>query len=138
VRNWNAGKREEYGQRLAFAMPSEASVSAKSAAAAPAGEAASAPKTASLRDGVLVFTREACPNCPPVANYVISSGMKAVFVDTDSEEGLAIARERGVLATPTVLGFDAEGRESFRAFDLASLRSRFAPGPRARVAQGAL
>jgi hypothetical protein len=148
VRNWNAGKREEYGQRLAFAMPSEASISAKSAAAAPAvkAEAAAAPalsaaptpETASLRDGVLVFTREACPNCPPVANYVIASGMKAVFVDTDSEEGLAIARERGVLATPTVLGFDAEGRESFRAFDLASLRSRFAPSPRARVAQGAL
>ena len=77
-----------------------------------------------LRDGVLVFTREACPNCPPVANYVVASGMKAVFVDVDGDEGLALARDLGVMATPTVLALDCEGRESFRAFDLNGLRSR--------------
>jgi len=127
VRNWNAGKREEYGDRIAYTMPSGPArdrpeeKAIDSAPAKPVGLAL--PGDASLRDGVLVFTREACPNCSPVANYVISSGMKAVFVDVDRDEGLALARDLGVLATPTVLGLDGEGRESFRAFDLKGLRS---------------
>jgi hypothetical protein len=149
VRNWNAGKREEYGQRLVFGMPSDESMRSVPERAGGAGEeavekqavvakapvrqaaialaapnVAAAPETASVRDGVLVFTREACPNCPPVANYVISSGMKAVFVDVDGAEGLELARNYGVMATPTVLALDGEGRESFRAFDLKGLRSR--------------
>jgi ribonucleoside-triphosphate reductase len=140
VRNWNAGKREEYGDRVAYAMPSgrgrdrpeETAIDAAPAARgpSPAMDAATTkpvglalPGDSSLRDGVLVFTREACPNCSPLANYVISSGMKAVFVDVDRDEGLALARDLGVLATPTVLGMDGEGRESFRAFDLKGLRS---------------
>jgi ribonucleoside-triphosphate reductase len=135
VRNWNAGKREEYGQRVAFALPRAEDL--PSTAARPAVEAAAdapeprapraaadAPVAASLRDGVLVFTREACPNCPPVANYVVASGMKAVFVDVDGDEGLALARELGVMATPTVLALDGEGNETFRAFDLKGLRTR--------------
>jgi hypothetical protein len=159
VRNWNAGKREEYGQRRVFDMPASLPLghatrpaasgkgtvapepaslpaAASMAASAPAA-AVAAPAAASLRDGVLVFTRDACPNCPPVANFVVASGMKAVFVDVDREEGLALARERGVLATPTVLGLDGEGRESFRAFDVASLRSTLAQGQRAKTPQGA-
>jgi ribonucleoside-triphosphate reductase len=152
VRNWNAGKREEYGQRIAYGMPAdmpsrvkadaeheparaaEPSLPAASAppsmAAAPtvAAPTVAAPTVASLRDGVLVFTREACPNCPPVANYVVASGMKAVFVDVDREEGLALARDLGVLATPTVLALDGDGHESFRAFDLKGLRNRLEVG----------
>jgi hypothetical protein len=144
VRNWNAGKREEYSQRLAFDLPASlplakapksaasekepravANGSASKPAPAPAPVASmGAPDAASLRGGVLVFTREACPNCPPVVNYVVASGMKAVFVDADKDEGLALARERGVLATPTVLGLDEEGRESFRAFDVKTLRTK--------------
>ena len=136
VRNWNAGKREEYNQRLPFAMLAKDALGEKvalrsehSAEAAADARPSShsgelfAPDGASVRDGMLVFTREACPNCSPVANYVLSSGMKAVFVDVDREEGLALARDLGVMATPTVLGLDGEGKESFRAFDVKGLRS---------------
>jgi hypothetical protein len=114
-----------------FGMPAEAprghaATAVQAAAAVPAAAvtAAAMPEALRLRDGVLVFTREACPNCPPVANYVVASGMKAVFVDVDGDEGLALARDLGVMATPTVLALDREGRESFRAFDLKGLRSR--------------
>jgi hypothetical protein len=153
VRNWNAGKREEYGQRLVFDLPAEEGLARKGAptASGPRAERAEpapaeAPPAASMpaaaistaaalmaadvrdssrvRDGVLVFTREACPNCPPVANYVVASGMKAVFVDVDGDEGFALARDFGVMATPTVLALDGEGRESFRAFDVKGLRNR--------------
>jgi hypothetical protein len=120
VRNWNAGKREEYGQRLAFGMPDLAG-RLETGAEAAAVAAVPHPTGIELTDGVLVFTREACPNCSPVANYVMASGMKALFVDVDRDEGFALARELGVMATPTILGMDGEGRESFRAFDVAGL-----------------
>ncbi len=144
VRNWNAGKRAEYGQRVAYRMPEGVEASARGAEAAATPEPAAAPEFpalpeaqakpaglalpdgADLRDGVLVFTREACPNCSPVANYVIASGMRALFVDVDRDEGLALARDLGILATPTILGLDGEGKESFRAFDVNGLRSRVA------------
>ena len=142
VRNWNAGKRVEYSQRLVFKLPELASAlesgpAAKAKAERPSpGQAQKGravglelPDGASLRDGVLVFTREACPNCSPVANYVIASGLRALFVDVDRDEGLALARDLGIMATPTVLGVDGEGRESFRAFDLKGLRSRIEPAP---------
>jgi ribonucleoside-triphosphate reductase len=140
VRNWNAGKREEYGQRLVFGMPARGDTPARErapegvmqAGGLPEGDRRAAdpaslplPGVASLRDGVIVFTRGACPNCPPVANYVVASGIRAVFVDVDGDDGLALARGMGVMATPTVLGLDAEGREAFRAFDVDALRSRF-------------
>ena len=130
VRNWNAGKREEYGQRLVFGMPARGDAPAEPGelparrVGDPPG-VVTLPGGASLRDGVLVFTRETCPHCPPVTNYVVASGMRAVFVDVDRDEGLALARDLGVMATPTVLGLDAEGREAFRAFDVGGLRSRF-------------
>ena len=59
---------------------------------------------------------------------MLASGMKAVFVDVDFEEGLSLARDLGVMATPTVLAIDSEGRESFRAFDVKGLRSRLETG----------
>ncbi len=148
VRNWNAGKREEYGQRLTFGFPGQGDMAAhlkgeaasapaaptepaapsapRASAPAPGARAAEAavPNAADIKDGVLVFTREVCPNCPPVKNFVVSSGIKAVFVDVDREEGLALARDHGVMATPTVLGLDGEGREAFRALDVKSLRER--------------
>jgi hypothetical protein len=150
VRNWNAGKRQEYGQRLVFRFPDGASMapapeardterpveaaarSAVQAELAPAPEEAraaevSAPDGARVRDGILVFTKEHCPNCPPVKNFVVSSGIKAVFIDAEAGEGLALARDHGIMATPTVLGFDSDGRESFRAFDVKGLRDRLGP-----------
>jgi ribonucleoside-triphosphate reductase len=126
VRNWNAGKREEYGQRLVYEMPARGDAPAETAK--PVGLAlhgeTNLRDSSRVRDGVLVFTREACPNCPPVADYVAASGMRAVFVDVDRAEGLALARDFGVMATPTVLGLDGEGNEAFRAFDVVGLRSR--------------
>jgi ribonucleoside-triphosphate reductase len=130
VRNWNAGKREEYRERVSFALPSAAQTSIHQAALAaqPIGTSPSAAvKThngAAVRSGVLVFTRANCPNCPPVAAYISSVGLPAVFVDVDEEAGLALARRHGVMATPTVVGLDGEGRESFRAHGIAELKAR--------------
>ena len=133
VRNWNAGKREEYGQRRAFAMPAAAFSSPAVDKATQTAKAASVPGAIergavdARRSGILVFTKKACPNCPPVKDYIVRAGLPAVFVDVDGEDGLALARRHGVLATPTVVGLDGEGRESFRAYGLTELKERL-PG----------
>lgn len=135
VRNWNAGKREEYRDRLAYGLP-ELSVPASAPVNRPPSPArveAGAPvfvenlldfalAASPARSGLLVFTRKACPNCPPVADFVNRSGLPAVFVDVDGEDGLALARRHSILATPTVLGLDGEGKESFRAYGLEEVR----------------
>ncbi len=150
VRNWNAGKREEYSDRVAYGLPELAmapaalpvNLQAKPArleagapvlvenlldfAEAPAlamdaeGPEGKAARIASC--GILVFTRKACPNCPPVADFIKRSGLAAIFVDVDGEDGLALARRHSVLATPTVLGLDGEGQESFRAYGIEEVR----------------
>lgn len=140
VRNWNAGKRAEYSRRRTFAMPgpsaatpgrggrgTPASAGAASGTAASPAAALAAREIRPERSGVLVFTRKACPNCPPVADFVTHAGLPAVFVDVDGDEGLALARRHGILSTPTVVGLDGAGRESFRACGLAELKERL-PG----------
>lgn len=157
VRNWNAGKRAEYSRRQTFAMPglpaatpvqaahdaphgalAGVSAAATVVSASVGGTAASKAVPSSVaapavreirveRSGVLVFTRKACPNCPPVADFVTHAGLPAVFVDVDGDEGLALARRHGVLSTPTVVGLDGAGKESFRACGLAELKERL-PG----------
>jgi hypothetical protein len=137
VRNWNAGKREEYGLRRPYEMPARASAPTETPAAVmtavqslPEGRVEGPTLTprpaedALLSGDVLVFTRDACPNCSPVANYVLGTGIEATFVDVDREEGLELAREHGILSTPTVLCLDAEGREAFRAFGVKELAAR--------------
>ncbi len=184
VRNWNAGKRDEYAHRLTYRMPlGEGGVPAAPKAAAPKaaaaplpaaafasreipaaaaapreagptgadrvrdevralaesarhdgdralsgdGPATAAPAPRAERSGMLVFTRKACPNCPPVAAYMERSGLPAVFVDVDAEEGLSLARRHNILSTPTVLGLDGEGKEAFRAHGLGELKAWLEP-----------
>jgi ribonucleoside-triphosphate reductase len=179
VRNWNAGKREEFDARLTFRMPQVAAGTAahpaRTAPTAP-GTAPTAPGTAPMaspairaaaravetapdgprrgqaeleglapsglppaggagptaaeKNGLLVFTRKACPNCPPVAAWLGDAGLPALFIDVDGEDGLALARRHSVMATPTVLGLDGEGREAFRAYGLAELREKLPGGSR--------
>lgn len=155
VRNWNAGKREEYAHRKVYSMPGEAAlgevpqcaqqVKVDASAFRPASaqrelleqaEEKPAP-TAPGKSGILVFTRASCPNCPPVKDFVSGSGLAAVFVDVDREEGVALARRHNVLATPTVVGIDAAGAESFRAYGLAELKEALAHGVAQSASQSA-
>lgn len=144
VRNWNAGKREEYAHRKVYSMPGEAALGEAPKRGQAVKVDASALRPASVqrelleqveerpapaspeKSGILVFTRASCPNCPPVKDFVSRSGLAAVFVDVDKEEGVALARRHNVMATPTVVGIDAAGAESFRAYGLAELKDALA------------
>lgn len=95
VRNWNAGKREEFSQRVEFAFP----------------QAGTFQQSASKGvQSYLLFSRVACPNCPPVKEYLARSAFAGTVVDVDTADGLDLARQYEVLSTPTaiLLGFDGE------------------------------
>jgi ribonucleoside-triphosphate reductase len=120
VRNWNAGKREEFGNRLEYAFPSGGPVDETTGTCTAATPAA---------DSYMLFTREACPNCPPVRNYLAGLELPGTIIDVDTEEGLDMARRYEVLSTPTAIMLDSMGDELYRAHSSARLRELFEQAP---------
>ncbi|MDR0399317.1 MAG: hypothetical protein LBH51_00050 [Treponema sp.] len=122
VRNWNRGKREEYGERRLYDL-------SRLEYASPAGPAAPAPAPDSgeeaLRAGegarVLLFWRPACPACPSAKEAAGRLGIPVDLVNADTESGFVEARRRKVLATPTAIFLSPSGAEIGRALDSRSI-----------------
>jgi ribonucleoside-triphosphate reductase len=145
VRNWNAGKREEFGRRREYAFPGTVpsvpagiytgAHTASTHSAMPGHQAAGF--TSSLVEdpasssgpiaSYLLFTRKSCPNCPPVAAAIQDSGISGRSIDVDTGDGMALASGHAVMATPTVILLDADGRELGRAFTKPQLTAFLAP-----------
>lgn len=133
VKNWNAGKREEYGQRKLFEVPEGEADPVEVAQA----DAARHDKMVEIPQGAqkplnteeeptayLLFTRQTCPNCPPVINFVSGLDMNGTKLDVDTEEGLEAARKYGVMASPTVIFLDQGKKEIFRANNVGDLKAK--------------
>jgi ribonucleoside-triphosphate reductase len=140
VRNWNKGKREEYGERKPFFAPETSAVlmadtitatspayAAGSAALAPlqarAAEDASPfdPATRQEEDRLLLFVRPACPRCPGAKEAAGRLGIPVDLVNADTEDGMAEAVRRQVFSTPTAILLARDGRELGRALDAGSI-----------------
>jgi glutaredoxin len=70
---------------------------------------------------VLLFWRPACPACPSAKEAAGRLGIPVDLVNADTETGLAEARRRNVLATPTAIFLSPEGTEIGRALDSGSI-----------------
>jgi ribonucleoside-triphosphate reductase len=127
VRNWNKGKREEYGERLLYDAGAAVEASVPAQAAMPVSVActptlvARGDQGASLDSHVLLFVRPACPACPGAKVAAGNLGIPVDLVNADTEAGLAEARKRHVLSTPTAILLAKDGRELGRARDNASI-----------------
>ncbi|MDR3139796.1 MAG: anaerobic ribonucleoside-triphosphate reductase [Treponema sp.] len=108
VRNWNRGKREEYGERRLFALPEEV-----------LGETKITGKAGAER--LLLFVRPACPACPAAKAAAGGLGIPVDLVNADTEEGFSEARRRNVMSTPTAILLDRDGTELGRALDGPSI-----------------
>ena len=127
VRNWNRGKREEYGERLMFnhsCAPRQVSRKAPEGGlsrepaprqAKPDTESPVVENVESAR--VLLFVRPACPSCPPAKAAAGKLGIPVDLVDADTDEGLAEAVRRSVMSTPTAILLSQNGEELARARD---------------------
>jgi ribonucleoside-triphosphate reductase len=117
VRNWNRGKREEYGERRLYKLSPDCP-------ARPAPLAA--PESVTLCSGeagarVLLFWRPACPACPSAKEAAGRLGIPVDLVNADTETGFAEALRRNVLATPTAIFLSPDGAEIGRAQDPRSI-----------------
>ena len=145
VKNWNAGKRDEFSSRATFRLPSGVPSALEDSLPAvppppppphvgyslwePLSErpaAGDGPPTLSDVMGpaaYLLFTRRTCHNCPAVREYLEGTGLPGREIDADSPEGLALARNLGVLSCPTAVLQDLEDREVYRAYTVTELRA---------------
>jgi ribonucleoside-triphosphate reductase len=137
VRNWNRGKREEYGERRLYdvsrleysnaaagpaaTIPGRPAVRSKAGpvSMAPADSVTAAEMEESVR--ILLFWRQSCPACPSVKEAAGRLGIPVDLVNADTEAGLAEAQRRNVLSTPTAILLSPQGVEIGRAQDSRSI-----------------
>ncbi|MDR2181857.1 MAG: anaerobic ribonucleoside-triphosphate reductase [Treponema sp.] len=124
VRNWNRGKREEYGQRLVY----DPAVSLKNAAGLGLVETRADPADrvpAGVTRGepagdtrLLLCVRPSCPACPPAYAAAGRLGLPVVLGVAGTDVGLAEAVKRSVFSTPTAILVSSDGNELRRAGDV--------------------
>jgi ribonucleoside-triphosphate reductase len=126
VRNWNRGKREEYGERLMFNTSCDCRILRKATpeglsrepAPQPGGSEAGQANPAGPESArLLLFVRPACPACPPAKAAAGKLGLPVDLVDADTDAGLAEAQRRSVMSTPTAILLSQSGEELARARD---------------------
>jgi ribonucleoside-triphosphate reductase len=108
VRNWNRGKREEYGERRLYNVENSLADFRKGD-----GDV----QDQALQARLLLFVRPACPACPSAKEAAGRLGIPVDLVNADTEAGLAEAVKRNVFSTPTAIFLSAEGDEIGRALD---------------------
>lgn len=127
VRNWNRGKREEYGERKLFEVHNTSIPETKESAAAAVEQEnkdAIVVNTLDIQDTrLMLFVRPACPACPTAKDAAHTLGIPVELVDADTEAGLAEAVKYNVYATPTAILLNKEGQEVARAQDARSIRA---------------
>jgi ribonucleoside-triphosphate reductase len=129
VRNWNKGKREEYGERKLYevsddgiaektARETTAQASTPFIRLVPQEEAVCTPqRAASGESRVLLFVRPQCPACPSAKDAANRLGIPVDMVNADTDAGLAEAGKRNVFSTPTAILLSNDGKEIGRAMD---------------------
>ena len=121
VRNWNRGKREEYGERRLYRIDEkEPFIDDRIYAAAPSpsfGE----PDHLRAAEQLLLFVRAACPGCGPAKAAAGRLGIPVVLINADTADGMAEAVRRNVLSTPTAILLSPEGEELCRAGDAETI-----------------
>lgn len=135
VRNWNKGKREEYNHRKMFtpeAKDTAEHLAGKGNCAIETEEPcrcgnAVAPGAFSAKGdepqvSYELYSRAACPNCPPVKDFCAGSFPNGKIVDVDTEEGFNKAKQKNILSTPTVIFYSETGDEICRAHSVQDIK----------------
>lgn len=130
VKHWNKGKRDEFDQRKLFTLQdsnlteksNEIATNFKSSATSTIEEVTS--KETELSSITYeMFTKQTCPNCPPVKAFMSNLEMPGRSIDVDTETGLAEAAKKGVFASPTVIFYNEAGIETARCHNVEELEA---------------
>jgi len=128
VRNWNRGKREEFGERRLYRLGKTGS---KMKAAAPSPSLAKntvrEQVTPDLFDGheyrLILFVRSSCPACPAAKAAAARLGITVDLINADTPEGMTAAIALNVFSTPTAILLSSTGKELKRALDADQIES---------------
>ena len=140
LKNWNRGKREEYGIRRTYDMELPAAEAAPRSLAQPTEQPAEQPvqraeipvqvpafdATREETPEYLYFFRQECPNCKPVRTLLTDLEKRGRAVDVDTDQGMQLAMEFQILSTPTVVFLNEDGRENRRATAVQDIREAMA------------
>ncbi len=140
LKNWNRGKREEYGIRRTYDMELSAAEAAPRSSDQPIEETTEQPTqtaetsaqapaldaTGKEAPDYLYFFRQECPNCKPVRTLLKDLEERGRAVDVDTDQGMQLAMEFQILSTPTVVFLNEDGRENRRATAVQDIREAMA------------
>ncbi len=103
VQNWNVGKKQEFKDRITYKPTMEITDKSPEIPLNIETETPSANKFSKI----LVFTQKSCPRCPSMKQYLqINTNGDLEEIDAGTEEGLKIAKNYGIMSTPTVVFLD--------------------------------
>lgn len=130
VKHWNKGKRDEFDQRKLFSLEETKDFDSAIANIKNNVEKKEEAKTVEvIADSNSVtyelYTRQTCPNCPPVKDFMSKLEMPGRSIDVDTEAGLAEAAQKGIFASPTVIFYNKEGIETARCHNVEELEAVF-------------
>jgi len=120
VSNWNAGKKEEYADRVEFNTQRavESVETAQAADAVLEETCVPAPEVDAVQFVVndkgniknyKLFYSDNCPGCPPVKHVLKQVNMSGEEINAGTREGFEEAIRFNITGTPTVLFFNAAG-----------------------------
>ena len=130
VRNWNKGKREEYGERKLFNVEEcaesrdvcEEAGSEGLFSMLPSAETQTTSTAAASTDArLMLFVRPHCPACPGAKAAAGKLGIPVDMVDADTDAGFEAAQKMNVFSTPTAILLASDGSEILRARDAGSI-----------------
>jgi len=119
VQNWNAGKTQEYKNRMTYAVNTPAPATQINASVAPP-QIAVADVPALVNEEVatkladnsyLLFVTKTCPNCGPAKEALDQAGIPYTLIYAEEERTLT--RQHGVSSAPTLVVISESSRESY-------------------------
>ena len=125
VRNWNLGKREEYGERRLYRINGENLIAAVPSPSSGISRPSAAKRTEAAEPAMevrlLLFVRSSCPGCLPAKTAAGRLGIPVDLVNADTDDGMAEALRRNVMSTPTAILLSRGGEELRRAADAETI-----------------
>lgn len=127
VKNWNKGKADEFKTRKMFTLEASSipvyseEVPAKMPEVKVEANAESSVSLSGI-SSYEFFGRATCPNCPKVKEYMATVKLPGTYIDVDTEKGFDEATQKGVISAPTVILYNAEGKELSRGHTVNELK----------------
>lgn len=114
VKNWNNGKKEEYGQRVTFSQIEKEPELLVEEISPVTDKPVTSDVNSHRISSYSYFYRTSCPNCPAMKEVLSQLSIKGEEINVDMETGLEAASENLVFTAPTVIFRSEEGIEIFR------------------------